>query len=336
MTSATAKPKVLMLGTVTWAHDAWTQLGAVADVVHVDSVDREQFIRDLQGKYSDAVVISRTFNSVEQTGRFDAEMAAALPASIKAVCHNGAGYDQIDVEPLTKRGIQVSNVPAAVDSATALTNVYLIMSCLRNYQFGHQQLLKGEFKTGVPVGRDPESCVVGILGMGGIGRSVLRKLKGLCPKKIVYHNRSRLAAELEDGAEYVASFEAFLAQCDVISINCPLNEHTRHLINKLTIAQMKDGVVIVNTARGAVINESDLIVALKSGKVGAAGLDVFEFEPEVPRELLELPTVSAVPHMGTHTRETQQAMEEVVVANVALVLATGSVKTIVFEQKDKF
>lgn len=330
------KPKVLVLGSIVWAQETWAELAKEAVIVSVDSADRQSFLADLKGKYADAVVITRTFDSVNQTGVFDAEIAAALPPSVKAVCHNGAGYDQIAVDAFTERGVQVSNVPTAVDSATAVTNVYLILSCLRNFQIGLKQLTAGHFKTGVPVGRDPEACVIGILGMGGIGRSVHHKLKGFSPKRLVYHNRSRLAPELESGAEYIGDFTAFLGVCDVISINCPLNAETRHMINKHTISLMKDGVVLVNTARGPVIEEKALIEALRTGKVGAAGLDVFEFEPEVPQALLDLPTVSVVPHMGTHTRETQRGMEEVVVENVRRVIRENKVRDLVWEQKGKF
>lgn len=133
--------------------------------------------------------------------------------------------------------------------------------------------------------------------------------------KIIYHNRSRLPAELEGDAKYV-SFDALLAQSDVLSLNLALNAKTRHIISKPEFAKMKDGVVIVNTARGALINEAELVVALDSGKVSAVGLDVFEEEPKVHEGLLRNERAFIVPHIGTNTYETQREMELLVLKNL--------------------
>lgn len=167
------------------------------------------------------------------TGLFDDELLSALPKSVKFVCHNGAGYDSVDVLACTKHGIHVSNVPKAVDNATADTAVFLIISTLRNFPQSMAALRKvqwrGEDGKGLgltPLGHDPQGKVLGILGMGGIGRNLATKMRAF-GMSTIYHNRNRLSAEDEDGAKYV-SFEELLKTSDVLSLNLPLNvRHSR-------------------------------------------------------------------------------------------------------------
>ena len=322
--------------------EAWDNLAKIADVITIpNSTTREQFIaglKDPNNKLSKIQAIARTYHSVVQTGRFDEEIAKAMPKSLISISHTGAGYDQIDVKYFQERHIQVSNVPNLVNNATADTHVFLLLGALRNYGIGHRGLIKGEWvakgaAAGAPLGHDPVGKTVGVLGLGGIGHAVIDRLKPFGFEKFIYHNRRRLAPELENGCQYV-SFEQLLEQSDVVSINIPLNPKTRHLINEEAIRKMKDGVVIVNTARGAVIDEQALIKALQSGKVRSVGLDVFENEPEVPKELLDMSQVFGLPHMGTHCVETRKSMEEFVVANVKSALQTGKVISIVPEMKN--
>lgn len=335
------KPVVLRLGKVAYAGEAWKNLAKIANVITIpEETTREQFLKELkdpQSQLSKTQIITRTFASVKQTGRFDEEIAKNLPKSVVAVCHLGAGYDQIDTKFFNDRKVQVTNVPEIVNDATADTHVYLLLGALRNFEYGNRTLLAGKWPSagaagGAPVGNDPEGKVVGVLGLGGIGRTVVQRLKPFGFAKFIYHNRSRLSPELENGCEYV-SFEELLAQSDIISVNIPLNGNTRHILNKAAFEKMKDGVVVVNTARGAVIDESALIEALKSGKVRSAGLDVFEQEPQVPQELLDMPQVLGLPHMGTNTYETIKHMEEFIVENVEAVIKTGKGLTIVPELK---
>lgn len=147
--------------------------------------------------------------------------------------------------------------------------------------------------------------------------------------KIQYYNRRRLSVEQENAAgnaKYV-SFEELLATSDVLSLNLPLNPNTRHIISRAEFAKMKDGVVIVNTARGAVMDEAALVEALDSGKVASAGLDVFENEPEIHSGLLKNENVLLVPHLGTHTYETQKSMEVLVIDNIRAAITEGKLLT---------
>lgn len=335
---------VLRLGPTVYAEDAWQEMSKNYNVkiVECKPKNRQEFISDLRaGKYADADYITRTFYSANWTGLFDKELAKEIKehTKVKAVSHNGAGYDQVDAVAFGELGIQVSNVPGLVDNATADTHIYLLLGAMRVFQLGTERMKLGlwpkELNSKVPMGHDPEGKVVGIFGMGGIGRAIRDRLIPFHPKEIIYHNRHQLDSDLEGVAKYV-SFDELLAQSDIICVSIPLNSHTKHIINKDTIGKMKDGVVIINTARGAVIDEADMIPALKSGKVGALGSDVWENEPNANPEIYNLPNVTALPHLGTHTIETAKEMEEYVVKNVETFAETGKVLAMVPELKGKF
>ncbi|EWG46345.1 D-3-phosphoglycerate dehydrogenase [Fusarium verticillioides 7600] len=258
----------------------------------------------------------------------------SCPSLSSSYCHNGAGYDQIHVSECTSRGIRVSNTPTAVDDATADITIFLLIGALRNISSSIFTLREGTWRGSPPpsLGHDPQGKVLGILGMGGIGRNVARKARAF-GMTVRYHNRSRLSPDLEDGAEYV-DFETLLKESDVLSLNLPLNPKTRHTIAKPQFDIMKRGIVVVNTARGAVMDEAALVEALESGQVASAGLDVFENEPEIHPGLLKNKNVLLVPHMGTWTVETERLMEAWAMDNVRLAVTEGKLKSIVSEQKD--
>lgn len=339
-TMATTSAKVLRIGKVFYAQSKWEQLAAKdgVEVIPCTLQTRQEFLQDLKTKYKDVTNVTRTFESVNNTGRFDEEVAQALPASVKTVSHCGAGYDQVDIAPLTARGIQVSNVTTPVEAPTADTAVFLLLDCLRNFSWGEKEIAQWPHAKagGAPLGREPRGKTVGILGMGGIGRAIRDRLQPFGFGKIQYYNRNQLAPELEKSAVYCASLDEFYATSDIILISVPLNSHTFHMINHAAISKMKDGVILINTARGAVVDESQLIGELKLGKVGSYGSDVFENEPAYNKELVALPNVVALPHMGTHAVESIQTMEEFVVENVESYLQTGKVMTIVPEQYNAF
>lgn len=336
LSNHTMSQKVLFLDEIHDAKQDYEALSKTCHIEHVHDTTRAQFIKECKdGKYDGFVAIYRTFTTLGKVGRFDEELCDALPSSIKAVCHYGAGYDQVDVAPFTERGIQVSNVQGAADASTALTNVYLMLGCLRNFGHAAVNARAGKWIGDCELGHDPDGRVLGIMGMGGIGRQVRDYVKPFGFSKIVYYNRSRLSPELEAGCEYV-SLDELYKHADVISVNVPLNAATRHMINAESIKKMKDGVIIVNTARGPVIDEQALVDGLNSGKIGGAGLDVFEHEPTINPGLLANPQALMLPHFGTFTVETHRKMEEAVLDNIRSYLKTGKVATIVPEQNGKF
>ncbi|KAK4060455.1 uncharacterized protein Triagg1_10774 [Trichoderma aggressivum f. europaeum] len=358
-----SRPKVLLLGKIDHAHVAWQTIADIADVVQPKATNRDEFIAECRSGALDGISVTyRTFDSVKITGKIDSELLDAFPKSIKFLCHNGAGYDQVDIPACTAHDVRVSNTPTAVDDATADVTIWLLIGALRNLPIGINALRAGKWRGSPPpaLGHDPEGKILGILGMGGIGRNVATKARAF-GMRIRYHNRSRLSPELEDGAEYV-SLETLLAESDVLSLNLPLNAShslitiprattyspplniykanatsffqpsTRHTIAAPQFALMKPGIVIVNTARGAVMDEAALVDALASGQVSSVGLDVYENEPEIHPRLLDNPNVLLVPHMGTWTQETQQKMEEWTIDNVRLAVKEGKLKSIVPEQ----
>ncbi|PQK08678.1 hypothetical protein BB8028_0001g07510 [Beauveria bassiana] len=342
MTSS-EKPRFLLLGSLELAHDALASVAQIGGMIQPTATNRADFLAECQSEaFSGVEAIFRTYGSARITGLFDEELVSALPKSCRFVCHKGAGYDQIDVAACRARGIRVSNTPTAVDEATADVTLFLILGTLRNLNVAMKTLRQGTFRgasgpDGDParlpaLGHDPQGKVLGILGMGGIGRSVAAKAR-VFGMKIRYYNRNRLAAEDEAGAEYV-DFATLLAESDVLSLNLPLNPKTRHIISTKEFGMMKRGIVIVNTARGAVMDEAALVEALDRGIVSSAGLDVFEHEPEVHPGLLANDKVMLVPHMGTWTEETETKMEEWALDNVRLALQQGRLKSIVPEQKD--
>ncbi|PHH63345.1 hypothetical protein CDD81_6042 [Ophiocordyceps australis] len=331
----TAKPKVLLLGEIEHAHDAWHSISDVADIVTPQAQNRNDFITEARSGAFDGVVVAyRTFESFDTTGFIDGELLDTMPTSLRFICHNGAGYDQVNVAACTAHNVLLSNTPTAVDDATADITLWLLLGALRNLPLSMATLRSGQWRGSPPValGHDPQDKVLGILGMGGIGRCLATKARAAFGMRIRYHNRSRLAPELEAGAEYV-DFETLLRESDVLSLNLPLNTATRHTISHPQFALMKQGIIIVNTARGAVIHEAALVDALASGRVASVGLDVYEDEPQVHPALLADHRVLLVPHMGTWTVETQTKMEEWAISNVRMAIAQKKLRTIVPEQK---
>ncbi|POS69938.1 D-isomer specific 2-hydroxyacid dehydrogenase [Diaporthe helianthi] len=338
---ATSRSRVLQLGAIEHAHETWAAIGGMADIVVPKSTDRAGFLDEAaSGAFDGCQVAYRTFGSVSMTGRIDGELVSALPPSLKYMCHNGAGFDQIDVSACTSRGIKVSNVPTAVDDATADTAMFLMLGALRNFALGVDNLRRGSWRGrehdgSLPaLGHDPQGKTLGIVGMGGIGRNMAKKALAF-GMTILYHNRTRLAEHVEadlGGAQY-CDLDTLLRTSDVLSLNLPLNAHTRHIISTRELALVRPGVVIVNTARGAVIDEAALVDALDSGRVASVGLDVYENEPHIHPGLLANRRALLVPHMGTWTVETEAKMEEWTMANVQTALEHGRLKSIVPEQR---
>lgn len=267
--------------------------------------------------------------ALQIAGPFDAELIKQLPTSVKFICHNGAGYDQIDVQECASQGITVTYAPDPVTDATADLTIFLLLGALRQLNPSLANLRRGAFKQGVDFGHDPQGKTLGILGMGRIGRAVKRRAEpfGL---NITYHNRQPLSQELSAGATYV-SFDQLLEESDIISVHVPLSATTRHLIGAPEIARMKLGVVIINTARGAIIDEAAMAASLSAGKIGAVGLDVYENEPQIHPNLISQERALLVPHLGTHTTETLAKMETLAMENARRGVCGEKLLTIVPE-----
>jgi glyoxylate reductase len=331
------RPAVLLLGKIDHALAEWSALSAHADLLNPKSTNRAAFLTECRsGTFNNVVAAYRTFSSASITGPWDTELLSALPPSWRFLCHVGAGYDAIDVTACAARTppLLVSNVPDPVNDATADTAIWLMLGALRGFNPCMSSLRAGRWRDNPapPMGHDPQGKVLGILGMGGIGRNMARKAAAF-GMTTIYHNRRPLETELADGAEYV-SFEELLRRADVLSLNLPLNAKTRHIISRRELRLMKRSAVLVNTARGAVVDEAALVEALDEGLIAGAGLDVFEDEPRVHQGLLDNEKVMLLPHCGTYTFETMHKMEAWAIENVRLALTEDQLKSPVPEHKD--
>jgi len=213
--------------------------------------------------------------------------------------------------------------------------MFLLLGAIRNFNISMYNLRQGEWrgKQLPALGHDPEGKVLGILGMGGIGRN-LKKKAAAFGMTTIYNNRKQLDPELADGAEYV-SFEDLLKRSDVLSLNLPSNPKTRHIISTEQFKLMKPSAVIINTARGAVMDEAALVEALDEGEIGGAGLDVFEEEPKIHPGLKDNQKVILLPHMGTWTGETQHKMEAFVIDNIRNAITGKGLISMIPEQKEQ-
>ncbi len=242
--------------------------------------------------------------------RFDAETIARLPDSVKIVATFSVGYNHIDVEAARARGLAVTNTPDVLTDATADIAILCLLGAARRAQEGAAMLREGRWTgwtTTQLLGTHVTGKRLGIFGMGRIGRALAQRARGF-EMKIHYSNRSRLPAELEKDAIYHADPDEMLPLCDFLSLNCPATPETVNFLDKRRIGLLPQGAIVVNTSRGDVVDDDALIDALRSGRLGAAGLDVFRGEPNVDPRYLELPNTFLLPHLGSATVETRDAM----------------------------
>lgn len=220
---------------------------------------------------------------------------------LRVVARAGVGLDNVDQDACVEKGIKVLNTPGASTNAVAELALCLILASLRNVQKAHAQMKKGVWDKKNLLGGEAEGRTLGIIGYGRIGAAVAKKAHAIGMKIIAYNPPPRH----EDGvAHFIDNLDAFFGHADVISLHAALTETTKSIINRDNIAKMKDGVYIVNTARGEMIDEDALYDALKNGKVAGAALDVFREEPYKGR-LLELDNVYFTPHLGASSMEAQ-------------------------------
>ncbi|MBN2726085.1 D-glycerate dehydrogenase [Candidatus Mcinerneyibacteriota bacterium] len=253
----------------------------------------------------------------------DREVLDVMKKRVKVIANYAVGFNNIDIEYASRCGITVTNTPDVLTNATAEIAFALMLSVMRRIVEGDRYVREGAFDMWKPellLGEETAGKTVGILGMGRIGRSFARKCRCF-GMNMIYHNRHPLPKEEEValGVRY-AEFSQLIEQSDVISIHLPLTPETRHLFTWETFQKMKRGAFIINTGRGPVICEEDLVKALKKGLIKGAGLDVYEYEPEVHKGLLELPNTVLLPHIGSGSVKARETMSLMVGEAVADVL----------------
>ena len=244
------------------------------------------------------------------TDRIDAEVLDRAPA-LKVIANYGVGFEHIDVDAATRRGIPVTNTPGVLTETTADLAFALILATARRVVEGDQRVREGKFQYWAPLlflGQEVSGKTLGIIGMGRIGQAVARRAAGF-GMKLLYHSRTRLSPAEEQ--ELRASFqplETLLREADFVTLHVPLTPHTRHLIGSRELELMKHSAYLINTARGPVVDEAALVAALRQGQIRGAGLDVYEKEPELCPGLADLENVVLLPHVGSATVETRTRM----------------------------
>ncbi|MDC7694447.1 D-glycerate dehydrogenase [Asticcacaulis sp. DXS10W] len=232
---------------------------------------------------------------------------------VRMIANFGAGFEHIDLEAAKAAGIRVSNTPDVLTEATAEIALMLMLMTSRRASEAERGLRDGRWSGWKPtqfLGQGLSGKTLGLVGFGRIGQATAHKTKAALGMQIAYHSRHRVAPEIEAqlGARYLGSLEALAAEADVLSLHTPGGEATRYLVDANLLRRMKPSAIVINTARGSVVHEADLAAALKAGTIWAAGLDVYEREPQVHPDLLALDNVVLLPHLGSATRETRDEM----------------------------
>jgi gluconate 2-dehydrogenase len=317
MVGMTAKPGVLVTREV--FDDVLEFLGRRFDVSSNQSdvpFPQDELARQLADKHGAVTTIS---------DRIDGALIQRCP-DLKAVCNIAVGYNNIDIPACSARRVMVTNTPGVLDNATADFTWALILATARRLSEAEAWLRTGAWKGWKLkqfLGRDVGGATLGVIGMGRIGQAVARRARGF-DMKVLYHNRHRVDATVERdvNAQY-AGLDELLARADIVTLNVPYTPETHHLIGAAQIARMKSTAILINVARGGVVDDRVLAVALKEGRIAAAGLDVYENEPTFLPDFLALKNVVLAPHIASSTESTRHKMAMMAAENLVAAL-TGA------------
>ena len=278
---------------------------------------REELSRRLQGRQGLLATAGEPI---------DAALLDAHP-QLRAVCLMTVGYNNVDVDACTRRGVLVTNAPGVLTETTADLGFALMMAAARRFAEAERFLRSGQWtqwRYDMLIGRDVHGTTLGILGMGRIGQAIARRGALGFGMKVIYHNRSRLPPEAEAplGARWVDK-ATLLAEADHLVLVLPYTPASHHAIGAAELALMKPTATLTNVARGGIVDDAALAAALRAGRIAAAGLDVYENEPQVHPDLLTLPNVVLLPHIGSATEATRRAMVGCAVDNLIAALTGG-------------
>ena len=249
----------------------------------------------------------------------------AVKGSVKVISTFSVGFDHVDVKAAAAAGLPVGHTPDVLTDATADLTMLLVLAAARRAHEGEKMVRDGSWSGWTPtqlMGKQVAGARIGILGMGRIGQGVAQRARGF-GMQVHYHNRTRLDAGIENGATYHDSAESLFKVSDFLCLLCPLTPETKGIVNAQTIEHLPQGAVVVNTGRGPVVVDAALVDALKSGRVAAAGLDVYDGEPNLYPGYVGLDNVFLLPHLGSATEQTRMAMGNLAIDNIQAVLAGG-------------
>ena len=306
------RPKILLTRPWPEAAEAWLRARFDITVNTASPLNPDQLIAAMQSYDALCPTV---------TDKLTADILAAPDARVRMIGNFGAGYEHIDLAAARAAGIAVSNTPDVLTDATADIALLLMLMASRRASEGERQLRAGGWKgwgTTALMGQSLESKTLGLIGFGRIAQATAHRAKAAFGMKIVYHSRNSAAAEVEQtlGATYCATVDEIAALSDVLSLHCPGGAATRHLIDARRLGLMKPTAILINTARGSVVDEPELARALRDKVIWAAGLDVYENEPEVHPDLLDLDNIVLLPHLGSATIETRTNMGLRAAANI--------------------
>ena len=261
------------------------------------------------------------------TEKIDSKVISKLSDSVKIISNFAVGFGNIDLIAAKKRNIIVTNTPDVLTDATAEIAMLILLGAARRANEGLKLVRKKNWKWSADflMGKQLTGARLGILGMGRIGRAIAHRARSF-GMIIHYHNRTQLDKSLEKGAIYHSNLESLLRVSDFFSINCPATDKTKHIINKETLKYFPDGSIISNSARGDMIDDEAMVEALKSGKIFSIGLDVYNGEPNIHPDYLNLQNVFVLPHLGSSTIKTRTAMGNLAVSNLEEFFKTGKCK----------
>ncbi|KAJ3839260.1 D-isomer specific 2-hydroxyacid dehydrogenase [Lentinula raphanica] len=324
-----SKPKVLILNSPDKAPSEY--VAQLKEMVEFHSIE--------QGSHD--VVTGRIAEAVKEKGPFvayvvfinwwsrpfpwpmdQALVGPLVETGCKMISSGGAGYDFVDIKYMSANGVYYANTPEMPALRTADSTAMMILQALRGSSQREADARAGRwFDPATPLAKDARCSTLGIVGMGKIGKFVSQHMQHF-GMKVIYHNRNRLPPDEENGAEYV-DFETLILRSDVISLHCPLTESTRHLLNKEVFDRMKKDMIIVNTSRGAVIDEDALVEALESRKVLRAALDVYEFEPKIHPGLIASKHTTILPHCAVANETFERDQQTELLLNLETFIKTG-------------
>jgi lactate dehydrogenase-like 2-hydroxyacid dehydrogenase len=313
-------PKIFL--TRRWPADVQSHLALRYDVAlnEADVLLGAQELREAL-RSSDALCVT-------VTEKLTADILQSGAGRVRIVGNYGVGVSHIDLEACKSLGIVVTNTPDVVTEPTADLAVMLMLMAARGAGTGEREVRSNTWPGWGPMrnlGVDVTGKTLGLVGFGRIGQATARRVHHGFGMSVLYHSRRRADARLEahSRATYCGSLDELLGRCDFLSLHCPGGAQTRHLIDARRLAQMKKSAILINTARGEVVDEQALAQALRSGTIAAAGLDVYENEPQVPEGLRKLENVVLLPHLGSATLETRVAMGMRVARNLDSFFAGG-------------
>ena len=269
------------------------------------------------------IKIANKYDGIISTGwdNLGKSFFESINNKIKIISQVGVGYDNIALENAKEKNIKITNTPEVLNESVAELTILLILAASRRAGEGYQMIRSRQWQNFPPnltqtmIGNSVSKKTLGLIGMGRIGKLVAKYAKAF-GMKIIYNNRNKLTEDLEDGAKYYSDLNSMLPECDFLSIHTPATPDTKYILNASTISLLPRHAVVINTSRGSTIDDEALIDALENKKIYAAGLDVFNNEPDLDKRYTKLDNCFVLPHIGSATHETRLAMSMMAVDNI--------------------